>query len=226
MFCEKCGAQNADGAKFCASCGAPLNVETAYYAQPQPRPQQPDYQYGYPQQPQSQPQTFHPAAQKPQGKTTAGVVIFMISGALAVLSLLFPFLPHVSSMEYFVSNTSMFGFCFELFRHSETMSYGANIGLYFIGLLLLCLILIPMILQVIWAILSFVRVKAAGVVGIIASIVFLIHSFIWMVILAAAMSESGYSVVRMTPVPILMVFAAIAGIVLASLQIAKRKNAK
>ena len=35
MFCSKCGAQNADGTQFCASCGAPLNANTtAPYQQP------------------------------------------------------------------------------------------------------------------------------------------------------------------------------------------------
>lgn len=35
MFCTKCGAQNADGAKFCTTCGAPLgNSETAATSQP------------------------------------------------------------------------------------------------------------------------------------------------------------------------------------------------
>lgn len=27
MFCPKCGAQNADGAQFCASCGAPIQQQ-------------------------------------------------------------------------------------------------------------------------------------------------------------------------------------------------------
>ena len=34
-FCEKCGAQLKEGAKFCAGCGAP--VET-YSQQPDPHP--------------------------------------------------------------------------------------------------------------------------------------------------------------------------------------------
>ena len=37
-FCEKCGAQLKEGAKFCAGCGAP--VET-YSQQPDPQYQQP-----------------------------------------------------------------------------------------------------------------------------------------------------------------------------------------
>ena len=42
MFCTKCGAQNADGAKFCTTCGAPLgNSETAATPQPSTEASQP-----------------------------------------------------------------------------------------------------------------------------------------------------------------------------------------
>lgn len=36
MFCSKCGAENADGARFCAKCGAALAV-----AAPEPAPAAP-----------------------------------------------------------------------------------------------------------------------------------------------------------------------------------------
>jgi TM2 domain-containing membrane protein YozV len=36
MFCSKCGAENADGARFCAKCGNPL--ATAPTADPPPPP--------------------------------------------------------------------------------------------------------------------------------------------------------------------------------------------
>lgn len=29
MFCPKCGAKNPDGARFCSSCGANLNIRQA-----------------------------------------------------------------------------------------------------------------------------------------------------------------------------------------------------
>ena len=46
MFCQKCGNQNAEGVKFCATCGAPLMDEPQ--AQPQPQYQQPQMPYQAP----------------------------------------------------------------------------------------------------------------------------------------------------------------------------------
>ena len=41
MYCSKCGAQAADGASFCANCGAPLNAQGT---QPAQAPQRNDWQ--------------------------------------------------------------------------------------------------------------------------------------------------------------------------------------
>ena len=38
MFCSKCGAENADTAKFCKSCGAPIVFQQPQYQQPQYQP--------------------------------------------------------------------------------------------------------------------------------------------------------------------------------------------
>lgn len=38
MFCSKCGAENVDGARFCASCGAALAVATPVQVPPPPPP--------------------------------------------------------------------------------------------------------------------------------------------------------------------------------------------
>ena len=54
MFCPNCGTQNADGAKFCSGCGAPLGA------------QQPQQQYQQPQQPQQQYQQPRQQYQQPQ----------------------------------------------------------------------------------------------------------------------------------------------------------------
>lgn len=34
MYCAQCGGQNADGARFCSSCGGPLTSESATYSAP------------------------------------------------------------------------------------------------------------------------------------------------------------------------------------------------
>ena len=56
MFCEQCGKQLSDAAKFCSGCGMSQTTVPAP-AQPQPAPQQPVYQ-----QPPQQPQYQQPQA--------------------------------------------------------------------------------------------------------------------------------------------------------------------
>lgn len=55
-FCTKCGAQVADGIKFCNSCGNPMGAAQHQAIPQQPRsqaaPQQPQQIYQQPQQPQ------------------------------------------------------------------------------------------------------------------------------------------------------------------------------
>lgn len=70
MICNKCGAQNSDGSKFCLKCGELLNVQPKQQAQPQPQPaqqpQQAQQQSGQGQPQQSQ-QTQQ-ARQNPNGQ--------------------------------------------------------------------------------------------------------------------------------------------------------------
>ena len=148
----------------------------------------------------------------------------MISGVLAVLGLILPFLPHIASTNFQqVENYSMFGFCLESIQSGEL--FGGYVEL-FAGNLLMCLTVISMILQFIWAILSFVRVKAAGIFGVIGSCFFLFQSLFWLLILFEGAVMSSHYYVNITIVPMLMVFIAIAGIVFASLQLAKKDYVK
>jgi len=74
MFCNRCGSQVPEEAKFCATCGAPAAAaqvpaqpEQAYQQQPypqQPYPQQPYPQQPYPGQPYPQ-QPYPPQYQQP-----------------------------------------------------------------------------------------------------------------------------------------------------------------
>ncbi len=87
-FCPNCGAQVADNAKFCLTCGKPLA------AQQPVQPQQPQYQQQYQQAPQYQPQYQQPQyqqvpqyqqqyqqpvyAQPPKKKGKGGIVFLVI----------------------------------------------------------------------------------------------------------------------------------------------------
>jgi len=43
MFCKRCSAEQRDGAKFCNSCGAVLDPESAQAVQPAQPPQKKPY---------------------------------------------------------------------------------------------------------------------------------------------------------------------------------------
>ncbi len=90
MNCTNCGAQNLDGAKFCAGCGSPLaTAEQPAYQQPAYQPQQP---YGYaPEQQPQQPYGYAPYPQQPQQpkKPINYKLIGIIAGVAAIALILF-----------------------------------------------------------------------------------------------------------------------------------------
>lgn len=78
MFCPNCGAQNADGTAFCASCGSNLNAQQAPAQQApvqQPVYQQPVYQQPVYQQPAYQ----KPASVPGKGLAITGMVLGIVS---------------------------------------------------------------------------------------------------------------------------------------------------
>ena len=219
MFCENCGSDNVPGAKFCASCGAPLkSVQSEPNGYPQESYQQDIYRQDTYQQdiyPQSQgyyqPQSV---VRAPQATRSAGaIVLYMIAGAIALLSILMVFLPQVkvwgvgANTFQIITNTS---FVYSLFNSRD-----AEI----IGVVLIAFFVIPMILQLVWAILSFARVRAAGVLGLIASIISINVTFYWAVVLKLASRN-------MTSVPYFMVALSIAGLVLSIIQLTKKNRVR
>ena len=226
MFCENCGAQNVDGAKFCASCGAPLavsqpaqpQIEQAQYQpqieQTQYQPPQPQYNYNYNynyQQPQVQ-----PARPVQQGRSVGAVIVYMISGALAVLSIIMVFLPHVTVLFRNFNPFQLIG-TEQVFGRSSDAAIG--------GVIIIALLVLPMILQLVWAILSFARVRAAGVLGLIASIFAINHTVIWLVILSE-LTERTSGAASMTAVPGIMLFLGIAGLVMSIIQMTKKNRVR
>ena len=220
MFCENCGAQNVDGAKFCASCGAPLaasqqtqpvqqQVEQPVYQPPQP---QYNYNYDYSYQ-QPQPQPVMPAN---QGRSVGAIILYMISGAIAVLSIIMVFLPHISVLFRSLNPFQLIG-TEQVFGRSSEAAVG--------GIVIAALLIVPMILQLVWAILSFARVKAAGVVGLIASIFAINHTAIWIAILSE-LAKKTYGAASTTMVPVVMLFLAIAGLVLSIIQMTKKNRVR
>ena len=189
MFCEKCGTQNTDSAKFCAGCGAPLQI--------------------------SQPQQFNAAPR--HSRSVGAIVVYMIAGAVGVLSLLMPFLPQVTYFYYFGSyyNANVLVLLFNgFFNSNDTLrsALAVFIALFVAG------IAITMILQLVWAILSFVRVRAAGVLGLIASIIGINVYGAW----AGLLNRMHCA----TPVPYVMVALSAAGLVLSIIQLTKKNRVR
>ena len=90
MFCKYCGAQIADGSKFCASCGGALEEKTAPAAEPV---------YAAPSKPLSKKQYFSKVA--PMGQRIKRLIAFVV-GLLCILSV------------YLATNKTVNGSLFEL----------------------------------------------------------------------------------------------------------------
>ncbi len=198
MFCENCGTQNADGGKFCSSCGAPLSsaAEPVYQA--------PQYQ------------SIEPAPKRT--RSVASMVIYFISGGVAVWTAMLIFIPQIVIGSRFFT-------IFQIIDSPTLTSFvtGGSSDSDFMIAIYLVPFFAALALQIVWAILSFVRVRAAGVLGLIASIIYINHSAVWMTMLTTSSFKEPYAV---TPIPYLMVTLGIAGMVLSIMQLAKRRTVR
>ena len=210
MFCEKCGTPNNDSNTVCTNCGATLrHIPFDGYPQ-QGQPAQYRQQPYYPQQPGSGTIAAH---RRP-------TVLYIIAGVLAAIQFFLVFLPHVAA---YGRSYNFFGILSELFGLGRTAGYYYNYSnavntLGAVVVFLLFLFIVPMALQIVWAILSFMQKRPAGIFGVIASSVYLIASLIWLVVLAASLSSNA-----VTAVPFLMILFAIAGIPVSIVQLVKKK---
>lgn len=215
MFCEKCGTPNNDNNTVCTNCGAPLR-HIPFDGYPQ-QGQPPQYQ----QMPPYQQPPYYP--QQPGNGTIAAhrrpTALYIIAGVLALLQFFLIFLPHVAA---YGRSYNFFGILSEIFGMGRTANYYYNsntanaVGAVVVFLLIL--FIVPMALQIVWAILSFLQKRPAGIFGVIASSVYLISSCVWLIVLAASLSSN-----TITAVPLLMILFAVAGIPVSIVQIVKKK---
>ncbi len=229
MFCAKCGTPNSDGSVVCVNCGAPLQqsqTPDGGYAQ-QPSYQQPAYpQQNYPQpyqQSYQQPAPYgqpaynygQPVVQPVTGKPT---VLYIISGVMAALQFLLVFLPHM---------TSQYGGYYNFFTIDVSLlklsSYTYR-GLSGFASFLLFMFIVPMALQIVWAVMSFIQRRPAGIFGVIASSIYTVSSLIWLIVVSIAGSSIyTFGAGSMTAVPTFMLLLGIAGIPVSIVQIVKKK---
>ena len=105
-FCTNCGAQNDEGAKFCNSCGSPL--QSGQTVQPQAQPVQPVYQqpvYQQPVQPVYTQPVIEPVQSQPavknNGFCTAGFVLSLLGifllGTTSIFGLIFSIVGLISA---------------------------------------------------------------------------------------------------------------------------------
>ena len=211
MFCAKCGTPNSDGSVVCVNCGAPLQqsqtpdggyAQQSSYQQPASYGQ-PAYNYGQP--------VVQPVAGKP-------TVLYIISGVMAALQFLLVFLPHM---------TSQYGGYYNFFTIDVSLlklsSYTYR-GLSGFASFLLFMFIVPMALQIVWAVMSFIQRRPAGIFGVIASSIYTVSSLIWLIVVGIAGSAIyTFGAGSMTAVPTFMLLLGIAGIPVSIVQIGKKK---
>ena len=89
---------------------------------------------------------------------------------------------------------------------------------------LLIMFIIPMALQVVWAVMSFIQKRPAGIFGVIASSIYSVSSMIWVFVVSIAAAASySFGEKTMTAIPVFMLLLGIAGIPVSIIQIVKRK---
>ena len=103
----------------------------------------------------------------------------IIAGVIACLCFILPFLP----------SFTILGRSFNVFNigniASDIGNYSGEKSISAIGAVFIALFVIPMVLQIPWAILSFMRKSPAGIFGLISSIIFFIVSWFWLIVCIA-----------------------------------------
>lgn len=192
MNCPNCGTPNNDSNINCVNCGAPLT------------PVQ-NLQYTY-----AQPQHTPGVANGP-----IPTVLYIIAGVMAALQVLMFFLPHLTSTV----SSDVFMPVQLLGGASALDKVGAKEASDIVGGFMFFFIVV-VALEIVWAIMSFMKKRPAGVFGVVAcGVGFFIH-WIWLGAMGVASSVPGVS---MTVFPIFMLMISIAGIPVSIVQIVKKK---
>lgn len=170
------------------------------------------------------------SAQQASGRSAGAVVLYIIAGILALAAMGMTALP---SLHFSLGNSGFsFGSSgFNVFQYGIWMinggsmlsSYRVSVSQETIaaGIVVIAMFVIPMIFQLIWAILSFARRRPAGAMGLVGSILYTLAASYWTISLMNPLTS-----MFMTYVPYIMVALGIAGIVVSSIQIAKRNRVR
>lgn len=155
---------------------------------------------------------------KPQ-KNTPALVVSILCAASAAISVLLYFLP-ICTGKWVAHNA--FRLLSPEFVMKWTMIFHSESSHVFFYKVLPKLMYLSILLLLLWAIFSLIRLKFSGIIGIIATVINTIIGSLWCfyaVYYGILHPESALSV---TIVPYLMVLFGIGGIVLSILQLTKR----
>ena len=185
MLCDNCRSSNVANAKFCTVCGAPLQPQPSVRGQRQEPDSQPDNKFLYddgfttrqpppehhPQASGSRSTPRQQAVETPVRRSPGAVVCYLISGVLALVCAALPLLPQfwmwgvVGGKTYNVPEVAVI-----LTGGGSVFEGGAtNVTA---GVLILVLFVLLLLFYLLWAVFSFVRIGAAGAVGLTGSILF------------------------------------------------------
>ena len=190
-----------------------------------------NYNYGYGETPLRQ-----------NTRSAGAIVIYMISGALALLSMLLPILPNVK-----VTDRNVFKIAYDFLDSRSFFGSVSTNDDKVTGVLIIMMFVLPMLFQLLWAIFSFCRIRAAGSMGIVGAITYIAAGIYWLLFLMNELpigkfyvtgttekvkTTAAYSGLSMdlkdaiTVVPYLMIALGVAGIVMSILQVAKRNRVR
>ena len=196
----------------------------------------PNYNYSEYIPPRSDPLYQNRLRQRSRKRSAAAIAFYMISGIFALVSLILPLLPSIDrwgGVSFYTSGDRYIN----VFQYSAeamgTTGGSSRIEVQLVGVILISLFISPMFFQLLWAIFSFTRVRAAGIIGMIGSCLYLSASVYWMLYLLNVVPVGRYyytgfsrapidTSAFLTVVPYLMCAASVIGIIFSAVQISQR----
>lgn len=223
MFCEKCGTNNDDNAKFCAVCGNLMEQQApAQQAAPNYSYNAQNYGYGAPYN-SIQPQTAKRTVTKP---TLIFMIISMVSTFLAAV---LPLIPLYKSADFdystYTKGDSKYYNIITNFTHFFTKEYEHSQSFYS-SVLQFVFLIMAFCLVVAGIILFFLKFKASPAVFLAAAVIMVgeiyAYFFSWWgeLLFMADNSSRGYEA-SITIVPLFAMLCAVVGVASSALALAK-----
>ena len=194
-------------------------------------------QYGYNQYNVNQ---YGYGLQQKQTRSVGAIVFYMLNGALALITmamLLLPSIDRAGGLDWGYSASDRYWnviqYIGDIFKYTGSYKTDSVI----VAMVLISLFALPTVFQLLWAIFSFTRLRAAGALGLAGSIIYSTSAMFWLLYLLdlipigrfffTGVSRSGFDTAKfITAVPYIMVALSIVGIVFSSIQISKRNRVR